>query len=46
MAAADDPLHGLERWYLAQCNGDWEHSHLWGVLKAFLDWAEYADENG
>lgn len=34
-AAADDPLIGLERWYLAQCNGEWEHSY--GVKLHTLD---------
>ena len=22
-----DPLTRLQNWYLAQCDGDWEHSH-------------------
>lgn len=24
---SDDNLAWLGKWYLAQCNGDWEHSH-------------------
>ncbi|MGE7414659.1 immunity 53 family protein [Methylobacterium tarhaniae] len=31
----DDNLSWLSRWYLAQCDGDWEHSH--GVTIGTLD---------
>ena len=30
-----DPLRRLEKWYLARCDGDWEHSH--GVRISTLD---------
>jgi hypothetical protein len=30
-----DPLTQLERWYLSQCDGDWEHTH--GIVIGTLD---------
>jgi hypothetical protein len=27
MQGLNDPLERLERWYAAQCNGDWEHTY-------------------
>lgn len=33
--AASGALERLQRWYLAQCNGDWEHS--WGLEVHTLD---------
>ena len=32
---SDDNFNWLSQWYLAQCNGDWEHS--WGVKIDTLD---------
>jgi hypothetical protein len=32
---AEDPLTWLQGWYLAQCNGDWEHQQ--GVKISTLD---------
>ena len=35
MQDADDVLERLERWYAAQCNGDWEHTY--GITIETLD---------
>ncbi|MGT2440121.1 Imm53 family immunity protein [Bradyrhizobium betae] len=35
MQDAGDVLERLERWYAAQCNGDWEHTY--GITIETLD---------
>jgi hypothetical protein len=30
-----DPLAGIQKWYLSQCDGDWEHTY--GVTLGTLD---------
>jgi Immunity protein 53 len=35
MSSDADLLEGLENWYQAQCDGDWEHT--WGVKIDTLD---------
>lgn len=35
MQDSGDVLERLERWYAAQCNGDWEHTY--GVKIGYLD---------